>query len=146
MAPRKSSNPTVDNAELEHSRGGATTRDTMDAGVPMTPGSPNEPIGPEDALGPGLKRGDYSDRIQAGPSLITEVIPEDERRKMAEKLADPDGGLTVDQAMREVPSTRLVPADKAVGEVGDAPGKGGVSTEAAREATAELVEETAPEA
>ena len=34
----------------------------------------------------------------------------------------------------------------AVADIGDAPGKGGVSTEAAREATQELVEEPAPEA
>lgn len=39
------------------------TRDAGDLGVPMLPGSPDEPVGPEDALGPGPKRGDYSDRI-----------------------------------------------------------------------------------
>jgi len=143
---RTTKTSTVDNAELEHSRGDATTRDPMDAGVPMTPGSPNEPVGPEDALGPGPKRGDYRDRITSGPAMVTEVIPEDERRKQAEALANPEAGLTVDQAMREVPATRLVPADQAVADIGDAPGKGGVSTEAAREATQELVEEPAPEA
>jgi hypothetical protein len=42
----------------------ATTRDdALDLGVPMLPGSPDEPVGPEDALGPGPKRGDYSDRL-----------------------------------------------------------------------------------
>lgn len=55
------------NAKLEHSRGGATTRDdALDAGVPMLPGDPSEPQGPEDALGPGPKRGDYSGRV--GPA------------------------------------------------------------------------------
>ncbi len=53
-----------DNASLEHSQGGVTTRDdVLDLGVPMLPGSPDEPIGPEDALGPGPKRGDYTGRV-----------------------------------------------------------------------------------
>lgn len=52
---------------LEHTEGGRTTRDDpADLGVPMLPGSGDEPQGPEDALGPGPKRGDYSDRV--GPS------------------------------------------------------------------------------
>ncbi len=56
-----------DNAKLEHSEGGATTRaDALDAGVPMMAGSPDEPQGPEDALGRGPKRGDYTERV--GPS------------------------------------------------------------------------------
>lgn len=51
---------------LEHSRGGATTKDdATDVGVPMLPGDPGERQGPEDALGPGPKRGDYSDRVGA---------------------------------------------------------------------------------
>lgn len=51
-------------ARLEHSAGGATTRDdALDVGVPMLPGSPDEPQGPEDALGEGPTRGDYSGRI-----------------------------------------------------------------------------------
>lgn len=55
------------NAALEHSEGGVTTRDdATDAGVPMLPGSPDEPQGPEDALGPGPKRGDYTNRV--GPA------------------------------------------------------------------------------
>ena len=103
---------TVDNENLKHTAGGATTRDGMDAGVPMTPGRADEPVGPEDAFGPGPKRGDYRDRVDQGPHMVTEVIPEKERT--------PDG-----------PIYRLVPADKAVGEIGDAPGKGGVSTAAA---------------
>lgn len=56
-----------DNARLEHSQGGATTRDdALDLGVPMLPGDASERQGPEDALGVGPKRGDYTDRI--GPS------------------------------------------------------------------------------
>lgn len=55
------------NAKLEHSVEGVTTRDDVtDMGVPMMPGDPSEPQGPEDALGPGPKRGDYSQRV--GPS------------------------------------------------------------------------------
>lgn len=53
-----------DNAKLEHSHGGVTTRDdATDVGVPMLPGDAKEPVGPEDALGPGPKRGDYSKRV-----------------------------------------------------------------------------------
>lgn len=49
---------------LEHTEGGRTTRDDpADLGVPMLPGDADEPQGPEDALGPGPKRGDYSDRV-----------------------------------------------------------------------------------
>jgi hypothetical protein len=56
-----------ENAKLEHSEGGSTTRDDLlDAGVPMLPGSPDEPVGPEDALGAGPKRGDYTGRV--GPA------------------------------------------------------------------------------
>jgi hypothetical protein len=53
-----------ENAGLEHSQGGATTRqDGTDAGVPMLQGDPAERQGPEDALGPEPKRGDYSTRL-----------------------------------------------------------------------------------
>ncbi|NUO36440.1 MAG: hypothetical protein HOQ27_15425 [Dermatophilaceae bacterium] len=49
------------NENLEHSEGGATTRDdALDSGVPMLAGDPSEPVGPEDALGSGPKRGDYT--------------------------------------------------------------------------------------
>ena len=106
---------TVENENLKHTAGGATTRDGMDAGVPMTPGKPDEPVGPEDAFGPGLKRGDYRDRVDQGPHMVTEVIPEKER-------------------VADGPIYRLVPADKAVAQIGDAPGKGGVSTVAATQA------------
>ena len=54
------------NDKLEHSEGGATTRDAGDVGVPMLQGDPSEPQGPEDALGEGPKRGDYTNRI-GGP-------------------------------------------------------------------------------
>lgn len=63
MADQSMATP-EDNAALEHSRGGATTRqDGTDAGVPMLQGDPSERQGPEDALGPGPKRGDYSTRL-----------------------------------------------------------------------------------
>lgn len=134
---------TVPNSELEHTAGGATTRDGMDAGVPMTPGQPDEPVGPEDALGPGPKRGDYRDRLNGGPSLVTELIPEADRLKEAETRAKASkGGLTAAQALGDVPRTRLVRADEAVADIGDAPGKGGVSTAAAA-AVAEGDEEPA---
>jgi hypothetical protein len=58
-------------AGLKHTAGGATTRDAMDAGVPMTPGEADEPIGPEDAGGLTPTRGDYSDRIDRGPHMVT---------------------------------------------------------------------------
>lgn len=103
-------------AGLEHTNGGNTTRDAMDAGVPMIPGDPNEPIGPEDAMGPGPKRGDYSDRLNSGPHMMTVENPD----------ADVDAGE---------PRYMLVPADEfaEAGNQADEPGKGGVSTEAARQ-------------
>ena len=64
-----------ENAKLEHSQGGVTTRDDQaDAGVPMLQGKPEERTGPEDALGRGPKRGDYSGRLQ-GSELAHEVVP-----------------------------------------------------------------------
>lgn len=52
------------NDKLERTEGGVTTRDDKtDLGVPMLPGDGSEPVGPEDALGPGPKRGDYSQRL-----------------------------------------------------------------------------------
>lgn len=121
------------NAELEHTRGGTTTRDDLlDAGVPMLPGDPNEPIGPEDALGPGPKRGDYSGRIDAGPHMISEPIPMDERedsvRWVDRETGKPakegaDGAYAVPN---EVPVARLVDQASRTAEIGDEPGKGGV--------------------
>lgn len=73
-----------ENASLEHSKGGVTTRqDALDAGVPMLPGDPSEPVGPEDALGIGPKRGDYTGRI--GPENYqphqSVPIPADEQEE-----------------------------------------------------------------
>lgn len=65
-----------DSGRLEHSQGGATTRDdATDLGVPMLPGSPDEPQGPEDALGPGPKRGDYTGRIGPEGYHPHEIVP-----------------------------------------------------------------------
>jgi hypothetical protein len=116
-AQRKASDASVasaaDNKKLEHTAGGTTTRDdALDMGVPMLPGSPDEPVGPEDALGEGPKRGDYSGRI--GPSNYQ---PHEVRRASAEDVADPNKPSVVVQAQRP-----------RVEEVGDAEGKGGVST------------------
>lgn len=95
-------------SKLKHTEGGVTTRDdALDAGVPMIAGRPDEPIGPEDAFGPGPKRGDYSDRINQGPHLVTERIPD---------------------AKPGEPHTRLVPVDERTKEIGDKQGKGGVSS------------------
>lgn len=98
------------NEKLEHSQGGATTRDDqLDAGVPMKQGDPSEPQGPEDALGEGQKRGDYRNRIHTDPHT-SEPIPEGERE---------EGG----------PTSRLVPQAPRTEEIGDVAGKkGGVET------------------
>lgn len=65
-------------AKLEHSEGGVTTRDdAADLGVPMLPGDGSEPVGPEDALGPGPKRGDYSKRLGDAHYAPHEVVRND---------------------------------------------------------------------
>lgn len=94
---------------LEHSQGGSTTRDdALDAGVPMIAGDPGEPIGPEDAFGLGPKRGDYSGRVDSGPHLVSEAIPD---------------------AKPGEPTARLVEASKRAGDIGEVKGeKGGVTT------------------
>lgn len=104
---------TKENQRLDHPQGGVTTRDDlMDAGVPMLAGDPAEPTGPEDALGPGAKRGDYTQRIGSDsyhPHTV-EVIPEAERQP---------GG----------PVRRLVAQRPRAENIGDEPGKkGGVET------------------
>lgn len=120
MAPRSKTTtnsddtPTVPNADLEHTAGGVTTRDGMDAGVPMTPGKPDEPVGPEDALGGGPTRGDYRDRLDGTVHMETRLIPADRRVP---------GGPVFEQVPQGSPEL-----------IGDEPGKGGVSTEAALEA------------
>lgn len=61
---------------LKHSVEGETTRDdATDLGVPMLQGDPSEPVGPEDALGPGPKRGDYSDRLGDSSYNPHEIVP-----------------------------------------------------------------------
>lgn len=103
----------ADNADLEHTEGGTTTRmDATDLGVPMLPGSPDEPVGPEDALGPGPTRGDYRDRI--GPSGY-----------------HPTQTVRIPDAKPGEPHTRVVDQRQFAEEIGDEPGKGGVTTEAA---------------
>jgi hypothetical protein len=106
----------AENRKLKHSVGGVTTRDdATDLGVPMLPGDPNEPVGPEDALGPGPKRGDYSQRI--GPSNYhpTTVVPR------------PD-------AQEAEPQVEVVVQREWAAEIGDEKrAKGGVSTDRARE-------------
>lgn len=94
-----------------HSQGGVSTRDdATDLGVPMLPGSPDEPVGPEDALGPGPKRGDYSERIGPPGYNPHEVVPV------------PDAGPGTPQA-------RVVSQRERTAEVADERGKkGGVET------------------
>lgn len=107
MADKKASK-----ARLEHSQGGATTRDdALDLGVPMMAGDPSEPVGPEDALGAGKKRGDYSNALPAGYNPHTsEAIPEPERE---------EGGPTV----------RVVAQRERAAQQGEEAGKkGGVET------------------
>lgn len=116
--PKKEADASIasdaDNAKLEHTGGGVTTRDdALDAGVPMLPGSPDEPQGPEDALGEGPKRGDYRGRV--GPEGYqphrSVPIPPDERVA---------GG----------PNARLVAQRPLTEDIGDAEGrKGGVDTQ-----------------
>jgi hypothetical protein len=118
MASTKQGDPGVasekDNAKLEHTAGGVTTRDdALDLGVPMLQGGPNEPAGPEDALGEGPKRGDYSDRIGPDNYHPHEVLP-----TSAEDRADPTKASAV-----------AVPQRPRVAERGDTEGKkGGVDT------------------
>lgn len=136
MAPETNTDTELDDkveqdAALEHTAGGKTTRDDpLDAGVPMQPGDPREPIGPEDAMGPGPKRGDYSDRLNAGPHLVSETIPPDEREDRTVYL-DANGKETtaakaVSSYRERGPHTRLVDAGARAADQGDAPGKGGV--------------------
>jgi hypothetical protein len=112
----------ADNKALEHTAGGQTTRDdATDLGVTMLPGRPDEPIGPEDALGPGPKRGEYSGRVDAGPHVVMEPIPESERDVV--ELKDDDGNVI---GLERGPSVRAVDAGARASEQGDEPGKGGV--------------------
>lgn len=93
--------------KLEHSTDGVTTRDDVtDLGVPMRPGRADEPVGPEDALGEGKKRGDYRGRIITDAHVIVPV---------------PD-------AKPGEPQVRVVVQSERAGDIGDAQGKGGVTT------------------
>lgn len=107
-----------DNAKLEHSQGGVTTRDDrLDAGVPVLQGDPSEPTGPEDALGEGPKRGDYSKR-QDGTDHF-------ESRPVAGGMIVDDDGNVVDYE----PNVELVAQNPRVADVGEVKGaKGGVDT------------------
>jgi hypothetical protein len=98
------------NAKLEHSRGGVTTRDdATDLGVPMLPGDPSEPVGPEDALGESPTRGDYRSRIG------------DVRPRSVEPIPDAKPGE---------PQVRVVDQSRNAENIGDLKGKkGGVDTE-----------------
>lgn len=103
------------NAKLEHSQGGATTRDdALDAGVPMLPGDPDEPVGPEDAFGVGPKRGDYRERLtHVGGALPHVSVP-------------------IPNAKPGEPQSRLEPQIPRAENIGDEKGrKGGVETDPA---------------
>jgi hypothetical protein len=101
----------AENAKLKHSDSGVTTRDdALDLGVPMLPGSPDEPVGPEDALGPGPKRGDYTNRLGDANYQPHETVP----------VADADP----DESQAKVVAQRPRAED-----IGDVKGeKGGVTT------------------
>lgn len=103
----------AENASLEHTEGGVTTRqDATDVGVPMLQGSGDEPVGPEDALGPGPKRGDYTGRI--GPSNY-----------------QPTQTVRVPDAKPGEPHTVVVAQRPNAEEIGEVEGeKGGVTTSA----------------
>ncbi len=109
--PEKTIASDKDNAKLEHSQGGVTTRDdALDAGVPMLAGDPSEPIGPEDALGVGPKRGDYTNRI--GPSGY-----------------EPHQSVVAVDAKPGEPTARLEAQRPRAESIGDEKGeKGGVTT------------------
>lgn len=109
-----------ENAKLEHTEGGATTRDGTDAGVPMLPGSADEPQGPEDALGEGPKRGDYSERVD-GAHLESRAV-----EGGGQPVLDDEGNV-VDYT----PRSELVPQTPRASDQGEVSGeKGGVTTAA----------------
>ncbi len=86
--------------------------DATDLGVPMLPGDGSEPVGPEDALGPGPKRGDYSDRIGPAGYQPHQVVP-------------------VEGAEPGQPQVEVVKQRERAAERGDDAGeKGGVTTTA----------------
>ena len=109
MADQSIATP-AENAALEHSKGGATTRqDGTDAGVPMLQGDPGERQGPEDALGPGPKRGDYSTRLGdqynphiavKGPDGLTQLVPQVDQASKQGDTRGIKGGADVAPAER----------------------------------------------
>lgn len=110
------------NAELEHTQGGATTRDdSQDLGVPMIQGHPDEPVGPEDALGIGPKRGDYRERVLDDPHEVVPIHPETDDNGL---VVNEDGGF-------DTPRTSVAVSQRQRTEdIGDAPAeKGGVDTD-----------------
>ena len=100
------------NQKLEHSQGGATTRDDRtDVGVPMLQGDPSERQGPEDALGVGPHRGDYRARLARRDTEPHETRPVTD--------AKPGEATVVEEA--QAPRAE---------EIGDVKGKkGGVETD-----------------
>lgn len=107
------------NARLEHSVDGATTRDdALDAGVPMIAGDPAEPQGPEDALGRGPKRGDYRTRVVGEPHEAVLTNEDDPY------VRDSDGNIIDNK-----PVARLEAQAPRTEDIGDEKGKkGGVET------------------
>lgn len=115
------------NADLEHTQGGATTRDdATDQGVPMLQGDPSEPVGPEDAAGRGPKRGEYDSPPRVLPSLSAhEAVRVDGGTGDAGPLVtNEDGGI------ERLPHTQLESQVPRFADRGDEPGqKGGVDTD-----------------
>jgi hypothetical protein len=119
------------NAKLEHSAGGATTRDDRhDIGVPMLQGDPSERQGPEDALGEGSKRGDYRDRVPGNPHEARtldgggEPVYANAKTGKPAKAGD-ENAVQVDVA----PASEVVAQAPRTEDIGDVEGKkGGVET------------------
>jgi hypothetical protein len=113
------------NAELEHTAGGVTTRDDpTDQGVPMLQGEASEPVGPEDALGVGPKRGEYDTRVMASINAHEVERIDGGTGESGPVVTNDDGGIET------LPHSRAVPQVGRVSDRGDAEGeKGGVDTD-----------------
>jgi hypothetical protein len=122
----------VPNADLEHSEGGRTTRDDpSDLGVPMTQGQPGEPQGPEDALGLGVKRGDYRDRVDpaAHEAVALPGGGEPVYAYVKDGVQVEEGTEGATRVQIDVkPRQAVLPQAPRADDIGDAPGKGGVTT------------------
>lgn len=126
----------AENARLEHSVTGTTTRDDrLDAGVPMLPGHAAEPVGPEDALGRGEKRGDYRERVSGNPhqsvplagggQLVTKWV---DRETGAEASEGAEGAIEV--PVDRTPVSALEAQKPRAADIGDETAlKGGVQTD-----------------